>query len=224
MNVLIFGATGMVGQGVLRECLLDQDVARVATIGRSAGQNKTGLHSSKHQELVHPNLWDYSAIASNLSNVDACFFCLGVASTGMKESEYERVTYGITVAAAATLARLNPKMTFIFVSGAGADSSEKGRLMWARVKGKTENAILNLPFQGYVFRPAAIEPSHGEQSRTPSYRIFYTLGKPFFPWLRRMFPAYFTSTEQIGRAMLSIAKHGTSKRILEIEDINKLMA
>ena len=213
----------MVGQGVLRECLLDPEVQHVLTIGRSAGHNKTGIDSPKLHELVHPYLWDYSTIESSLSNLDACFFCLGVASTGMTEADYEHVTYGITAAAAETLARLNPKITFIFVSGSGADSSEKGRVMWARIKGKAENAILRMPFKGYVFRPAAIEPSHGEQSRTTSYRIFYALGKPILPLLRRMFPSYFTSTEQIGRAMLSIAKHGTPKRILESKDINEVV-
>ena len=222
MNILILGATGMVGQGVLRECLLDPEVHHVLTIGRSAGHNKTGINSPKLDELVHPNLWDYSTIESSLSNLDACFFCLGVTSAGMTEADYGRVTHGITIAAAETLARLHPKITFIFVSGTGADSSEKGRVMWARIKGKTENAILRMPFQGYVFRPAAIEPCHGEQSRTKSYRIFYALGKPIFPFLRRMFPGYVTSTEQIGRAMLSIAKHGTSKRILESKDINQV--
>lgn len=223
MNILIFGATGMVGQGVLRQCLLDPEVQQVLTIGRSAGQNRTGIDSPKLHELVHPNLWDYSTIESSLLNFDACFFCLGVTSTGMTEAEYARVTLGIPVAAAETLARLNPKMTFIFVSAVGADGSEKGKLMWARVKGKAENSILQLPFHGYVFRPAAIQPSHGEQSRTTSYRILYTLTKPILPLLRKIIPAYVTSTEQIGRAMLSVAKRRISRRILESKDINEVV-
>ena len=223
MNILIFGATGMVGQGVLRQCLLDPEVQQVLTIGRSAGQNRTGIDSPKLHELVHPNLWDYSTIESSLLNFDACFFCLGVTSTGMTEAEYARVTLGIPVAAAETLARLNPKMTFIFVSAVGADGSEKGKLMWARVKGKAENSILQLPFRGYVFRPAAIQPSHGEQSRTTSYRILYTLTKPILPLLRKIIPAYVTSTEQIGRAMLSVAKRRISRRILESKDINEVV-
>ncbi len=223
MNILIFGATGMVGQGVLRQCLLDPEVQQVLTIGRSAGQNRTGIDSPKLHELVHPNLWDYSTIESSLLNFDACFFCLGVTSTGMTEAGYARVTLGIPVAAAETLARLNPKMTFIFVSAVGADGSEKGKLMWARVKGKAENSILQLPFHGYVFRPAAIQPSHGEQSRTTSYRILYTLTKPILPLLRKIIPAYVTSTEQIGRAMLSVAKRRISKRILESKDINEVV-
>ena len=213
----------MVGQGVLRQCLLDPEVQQVLTIGRSAGQNRTGIDSPKLHELVHPNLWDYSTIESSLLNFDACFFCLGVTSTGMTEAEYARVTLGIPVAAAETLARLNPKMTFIFVSAVGADGSEKGKLMWARVKGKAENSILQLPFHGYVFRPAAIQPSHGEQSRTTSYRILYTLTKPILPLLRKIIPAYVTSTEQIGRAMLSVAKRRISRRILESKDINEVV-
>ena len=213
----------MVGQGVLRQCLLDPEVQQVLTIGRSAGQNRTGIDSPKLHELVHPNLWDYSTIESSLLNFDACFFCLGVTSTGMTEAEYARVTLGIPVAAAETLARLNPKMTFIFVSAVGADGSEKGKLMWARVKGKAENSILQLPFRGYVFRPAAIQPSHGEQSRTTSYRILYTLTKPILPLLRKIIPAYVTSTEQIGRAMLSVAKRRISRRILESKDINEVV-
>ena len=223
MNILIFGATSLVGQGVLRECLLDPEVQQVLTIGRSAGQNRTGIDSPKLHELVHPNLWDYSTIETSLSNIHACFFCLGVTSTGMTEPEYERVTCGIPVAAAETLARLNPKMTLIFVSAVGAGRSEKGRVMWARTRGKAENAILRLPFRGYVFRPATIEPSRGEQSRTTSYRILYTMTKLILPLLRKMFPGLVTNTEQIGRAMLSIAKRRISKRILESKDINKVI-
>jgi len=140
MSVLLFGATGMVGQGVLRECLLDPEVQRVVTIGRAA----TGAQHLKLRQIVHPDLWHYAEIESGLSGFDACFFCLGVSSAGMKAEEYARITYGITMAAAETLSRLNPQMTFIYVSGAGTDSTEKGRTMWARVKGKTENALLPL--------------------------------------------------------------------------------
>lgn len=143
MKVLLFGATGMVGQGVLRECLLDPEVDAVETIGRSA----TGVKNPKLREIVHPNLFDYSAIEADLRGFDACFFCLGVSSAGMPEAEYERLTYDLTMAAAKTLCRLNPAMTFIYVSGAGTDSTEKGRVAWARVKGRTENAILRLPFK-----------------------------------------------------------------------------
>jgi uncharacterized protein YbjT (DUF2867 family) len=220
MNVLIFGATGMVGQGVLRECLLDPDVQLVQAIGRSA----TGLEHAKLRDIVHPDMTSYARLDVQLSGCDACFFCLGVSSSGMKEDEYERVTYGITMAAAEALSRLNPLMTFIYVSGAGTDSSEHGRIMWARVKGRTENALLRLPFKAaYMFRPGVIEPLHGVRSKTPAYRIVYALVGPLLPLLRRAFPNSILTTEQIGLAMLSVAKHGAQKRILESKDIRAVL-
>jgi uncharacterized protein YbjT (DUF2867 family) len=158
MKVIIFGATGMVGQGVLRECLLDPDVQRVLSIGRSA----TGQRHEKLRELIRADLLDYSAIENELRGYDACFFCLGITSLGLSEEQYRRVTYDITMAAAKALARLNPDMTFIYVTGVGTDSTEHGRTMWARVKGETENAFLRLPFRAaYMFRPAAIQPLYG---------------------------------------------------------------
>jgi uncharacterized protein YbjT (DUF2867 family) len=220
MNVLIFGATGMVGQGVLRECLLDPDVQLVQTIGRSA----TGLEHAKLREIVHQDMTSYASLDVQLFGCDACLFCLGVSSSGMKENEYERVTYGITMAAAEALSRLNPQMTFIYVSGAGTDSSEHGRIMWARVKGRTENALLRLPFKAaYMFRPGVIEPLHGVRSKTPAYRTIYALVGPLLPLLRRAFPNSILTTEQIGLAMLSVAKHGAQKRILESKDIRAVL-
>jgi uncharacterized protein YbjT (DUF2867 family) len=220
MNVLIFGATGMVGQGVLRECLLDPDVHLVQTIGRSA----TGLEHAKLREIAHQNMTSYASLDDQLSGFDACFFCLGISSSGMKEAEYDHVTYDIALAAAETLSRLNPQMTFIYVSGAGTDSSEHGRIMWARVKGRTENALLRLPFKAaYMFRPGFIEPLHGIRSKTPAYRITYLLTAPFIPLLRRVFPNFILTTEQIGLAMLSVAKHGAPKRILESKDIRAIV-
>src|ERR1700691_3872295 len=181
MNVLIFGATGMVGQGALRECLLDPGVQLVKTVGRTA----TGVQNPKLQEVAQRDLWNYSSIEIELSGFDACFFCLGVSAAGMKEAEYERVTYGITMAAAEVLSRLDPQMTFVYVSGAGTDSSEHGRTMWARVKGKTENALLRLPFKAaYMFRPGFIQPLDGIRSKTTVYRVFYIVAKPMLPMLR----------------------------------------
>ena len=210
----------MIGQGVLRECLLDADVTRVLTIGRTA----TGVQHGKLQEIAHPHLWNYAAIEDRLRGFDACFFCLGVTSAGMSEADYTRVTYGITIAAAETLCQLNPSMTFVFVSGAGADSSEQGRLMWARVKGKTENAIIRLPFKAsYVFRPGVVQPMHGERSRTAAYRILYTITKPLVPLIRRLWPNQILTTEQFGRAMLFVVRHGAPKRVLESADINALV-
>jgi uncharacterized protein YbjT (DUF2867 family) len=218
MKILMFGATGMVGQGVLRECLLDPDIDAVEMVGRSG----TGIKDAKLREIVRPNLMDYADIETELRGFDACFFCLGVTAAGMSEADYERVTYGITLAAAKTLARLNPGMTLIYVSGAGTDSTEKGRVMWARVKGKTENALLRLPFKAaYMFRPGAIEAAHGERSKTAAYRVAYTLVKPLLPLLRRLFPDSILTTEEIGRAMINVAKWGAPKRILEVSDIRE---
>ncbi len=216
MRVLIFGATGMVGQGVMRECMLDADVAAVTTVGRSA----TGTPDPKLSEIVKPDLFHYSNIESELTNYDACFFCLGVSSAGMSEEQYEKMTYTLTLAAAETLARLNPGMTFVYVSGAGTDSTEKGRTMWARVKGKTENALLRLPFKAaYMFRPGVIQPAHGERSKTAAYRIGYIVMKPVIPLLLRLFPRHVLTTEQIGRAMIYVARQGAPKNILETWDI-----
>jgi uncharacterized protein YbjT (DUF2867 family) len=217
MNVVLFGATGMVGQGVLRECLLDPEVTAVLSIVRKA----TGRAHPKLREIAHGDFWNFDGIAPALTGFDACFFCLGVSSNGMTEADYERVTYGITVAAAGMLCRLNPRMTFVFVSGAGADSSENGKLMWARVKGKTENALLKMPFGAvHVFRPGFIQPLHGIQSRTPVYRLLYAALKPVFPLLKRAFPDHVLTTEQIGRAMLAVAKKGAPKRILGTREIH----
>ncbi|MGD0499257.1 MAG: epimerase [Bryobacteraceae bacterium] len=216
MKVLIFGATGMIGQGVLRECLLDPAIHAVQIIGRSP----TGLNHPKLRDIVLPDLFHYAAIESDLHGFDACFFCLGVSAAGMSEPQYERVTYGIALAAAEALLPLNPAMTFIYVSGAGTDSTEKGRVMWARVKGKTENAILRLGFQAaYIFRPAVIQPVHGERSKTPAYRIAYSLMRPVLPVFRRVFPRYIVTTEEIGRAMINVAKRGAPKATLESADI-----
>lgn len=206
----------MVGQGVLRECLLDPDVHVIKTVGRTA----TGVVDSKLEEIVHPDLWNYSAIETGLTDFDACFFCLGVSSAGMSEADYDRITYGITIAAAETLSRLNPRMTFVFVSGAGTDSSEKGKTMWARVKGKTENALIRTPFKAvYLFRPGMIQPLHGIRSKTPVYRWIYNILGPIVPLLRRIFPHQITTTEEMGRAMLAVAKQGAPKTILESADI-----
>lgn len=219
MNVIVFGATGMVGQGVLRECLLDPDVHAVLSIGRSA----TGQAHAKLRAIVHRDLTDFSSIEPSLSGFDACFFCLGVASAGMNEADYRRVTFDITLAAARTLARLNPGMTFIYVSGAGADTSERGRIMWARVRGETENAVLRLPFKAAaVFRPAGIIPLHGITSRTPLYRAAYTLTRPLWPLLQRAFPQFVTTTEHLGRAMLHVVRQGVPKPILEARDISAI--
>jgi uncharacterized protein YbjT (DUF2867 family) len=218
MRVLLFGASGMVGLGVLRECLLNPGVDAVVTVGRTA----TGQRDPKLREIEHANLFDLSPIESELSGFDACFFCLGVSSARMSEEDYTRLTYDLTAGVATLLARLNPQMTFVYVSGAGTDSTEHGRSMWARVKGRTENALLALPFKAaYMFRPALIQPLHGIRSKTKSYRLFYTLAKPLLPLVRRLFPSLVTTTEQIGRAMLAVAQRGAAKKLLETREINR---
>ncbi len=219
MNIIVFGATGMVGQGVLRECLLDSGVQGVKTIGRTATQ----VQHPKLREIVHKDLWNFSAIEADLSGSDACFFCLGVASTGMKDADYEHITYGITMAAAQTLCRLNSQMTFVYVYGAGSDSSEQGKSMWARVRGKTENALSRLPFRAAcIFRLGVIQPLHGAKSKTAAYRLFYAAMKPLLPILRWLIPNFILTTEQIGRAMLAVARNGAPKRILESKDLRAL--
>lgn len=219
MNVFLFGATGMVGQSVLRECLLDPDVNKVISIVRTP----TTPTNAKLQELVLPDFTNYSAVEAELTGLDACFFCLGVASSGMSEADYTRITHDFTLTAATTLAKLNPSMTFVYVSGSGTDSTERGRIMWARVKGRTENDILKLPFKAaYMFRIGFIQPLHGIVSKTKSYRIFYQVLTPVLPLLRSLFPRQILTTEQVGQAMLLVAKNGFPKPVLESRDISSL--
>jgi uncharacterized protein YbjT (DUF2867 family) len=219
MKVILFGATGMVGQGCLRECLLDTGVASVLAVGRSP----TGQRHAKLREIVHDNFLDFSAIESELAGYDACFFCLGVSSVGMDEERYRHLTYDITLAAARTLAKLNPQMVFIYVTGAGTDRTEQGRVMWARIKGKTENDLLKLPFKAaYMFRPAGIQPLHGIRSKTGWVQALYVVAAPLLSLLRRVAPKYMTTSEQVGRAMIKVARDGYPRPVLESEDINRV--
>jgi len=219
LQVLIFGATGMIGQGVLREALRDPRVSHVVTVGRSA----TGQRDPKLHEIVHPDLLNLSSIAPQFDSIDACFYCLGVSSAGMNEADYRRVTVAMPLAAANTLVARNPGMTFIYVSGTGADSSGRSRIMWARVKGEAENSLMALPFKAvYVFRPGFVQPLHGIRSKTPLYNAIYRVVAPLYPVLKAIAPSLVTTTEQIGRAMISAADSGAPKRILENADINRL--
>ena len=218
MNVLVFGATGMVGQGVLRECLNDPGVRAVMAVGRSA----SGQRHQKLRDLVTPDLMDLSTLESQLRGFDACFFSLGVSALGMTEEKYSKVTYDLTLYVARMLGHLNPGITFIYVSGKGTDSTERGRVMWARVKGKTENALLALPFRTYMFRPGVIIPLHGIRSRTGWYNTLYAIAKPLFPILRRFSPGSVTTTEQVGKAMIAVARGDPTKRVLETPDINSV--
>jgi uncharacterized protein YbjT (DUF2867 family) len=219
MNVVIFGATGMVGQGTLRACLADPGVKGALAVGRTP----TGRLHPKLCELVRVDLFNYAGAESELTGYDACFFCLGVMSSGMDEASYTKLTYDLTMAAATVLARLNPAMTFVYVSGAGTDSSEKGRVMWARVKGRTENALQRLPFKAvYLFRPGIILPLDGIQSKTPAYRTFYKWAAPLISLVRAVVPQWVLTTDSIGRAMIAAAHGGASKAVLEVRDIYEL--
>ncbi len=209
----------MVGQGVLRECLHSREGESILSIGRRAAAQP----HSKLREIVHRDFTDFSAVEGELSGYDACFFCLGVSSIGMKEAAYRRVTYDFALSAARTLARLNPNMTFVYVSGAGTDSTGRGATMWARVKGQTENAIFELPFKAaYAFRPAYIQPLNGIVAKTAWLRALYAIAGPLYPVWKALFPKYVTTTAQVGRAMLHVATEGAPKRVLENRDINEI--
>jgi uncharacterized protein YbjT (DUF2867 family) len=218
MEVILFGGSGMVGQGVLCECLLDPDITSVLAIGRSP----LGRQHEKLREIVRQDPFKYTPIEDQLRGFDTCFFCLGVSAAGMTETDYRHITYDLTMDAAQTLAKLNPNMTFIYVSGAGTDTTESGRTMWARVKGQTENALLRLPFKAaYMLRPGYIQPLHGIKSRTNWYRALYAIVSPIYPLLQALFPKYVITTEQLGRAMIQVAKRGAPKQVLEVEDIHR---
>ncbi len=218
MKVILFGATGMIGTGTLIECLDEPRVEQVLSIGRTA----TGRDHPKLREVVRDDMWRLDDLERDLSGFDACFFCLGVSSAGMSEAEYHRITHDLTLAVAELLARINPGMTFCYVSGEGADSSERGRTMWARVKGKIENRLFELPLQVYIFRPGYIQPVKGARSKTKLYQLFYALFSPVYPLLKRLMRERVTTTEEVGRAMIAVAMEPPGRRILENPDINGL--
>jgi len=211
----------MIGSGVLLECLDHPDVESALVVGR----NSCELAHEKLQEVIHQDFFDYSGVEDALRGHDACLFCLGVSSFRMSEAHYHRLTYELTMKAAETLARLNPEMTFCYVSGAGTDSTESGRVMWARVKGKTENQLLRTPFKAvYLFRPAYIQPLKGIRSKTRIYQAFYATLGPLYPAWKKLFPRYVTNTETLGLAMIHVASHGYPHPVLENRDINSLGA
>ncbi|MGC4770874.1 NAD-dependent epimerase/dehydratase family protein [Micromonospora sp. DT44] len=210
MRVVIFGATGMVGQGVLRECLLAEDVREVLTIGR----RPTGQREEKLRELTVTDVGDLESVRAELTGVDACFYCLGVSSLGLDEAAYTRISFDYPIAAARLFAEVSPQVTFVYVSGVGTDPTGQGRVMWARVKGRTENAVMELLPNGYAARPGFIQPTYGAVSRTRPYRIGYAVTRPLFPVLRRLLPNQVTTTDGIGRAMLRVAREGSPTRVL----------
>lgn len=221
MRVALFGASGMVGQGVLRACLQDGEVEEVVLVVRTPLE----AEHPKVREVVHTDFTDFGAVQGELEGLDACFFCLGVSSAGRDEEEYTRITYDFTLAAARAVSVNNPELTFTYVSGEGTDSTESGRSMWARVKGRTENALLAMPFHAYLFRPGYIQPRNGAVSRTSGYRLMYRLTSWLYPVLRRLAPEYVTTTEHLGRAMIAVvALKGDGPSVLHSPEINRLGA
>ena len=216
MKVVLFGATGMVGQGVLRECLLDGGVELVLSVSR----RPTGREHPKLHEVIRPDLFDFDTAGVEGKSPDACFFCLGVSSAGMSEAGYTRLTYDLTLGWARALAAINPAMTFVYVSGAGTG----GRAMWARVKKRTEDALLALFPSAYMIRLSLLRPMHGELSRTRWTRIAYAVFGPVFPIIASLAPGAVVTTEELGRAMIRLARHGPSKRVLEPRDLRALAA
>lgn len=219
MKVVVFGATGMVGQGVLRQCLLDDRVESVLVVGRTA----LGRRHPKLREVNHGDFTDFSAIGEELTGLDACFWCLGISAAGKSEAEYRRVTYDYTLAAARELAARNPGLTFTYVSGEGTDGTGRARSTWARVKGRTENALLAMDLYAYMFRPNYIHPVHGERSKTPLYRAAYAAVSWLYPVLRRVAPGQVTTTEHLGQAMIAVVGlRGGGERVLRSREINRL--
>ena len=216
MKVILFGATGMVGQGVLRECLRDDGVETVLAVGRRS----SGHTQPKLRELIRKDMFDFGAAGADLQGYDACFFCLGVSSAGMSEAAYTRLTYDLTLGWAQALARANPGMTFLYVSGAGTG----GKAMWAQVKKRTEDALLALFPSAYMVRLGALRPMHGEVPRTRWTRIAYAVLRPLFPLVQAIAPGAVISTEELGRAMIRAAGQGASKRVLEVRDLRALGA
>jgi uncharacterized protein YbjT (DUF2867 family) len=212
VRAIITGATGMVGEGVLHECLVSDDVEQVLVINRKP----CGIIHPKLKEIIHPNFYDLSAIESQLQNYNACFFCLGVTSVGKKEPENTKLTYDLTTHVADTLVKLNTGMTFCYVSGGGTDSTEKGKVMWARVKGKTENHLLALPFKAaYMFRPGYIQPTEGLEN---TLRLYTYIGW-MYPLLKKIFPSQVCTLKELGLAMIHTVTKGYSNHILHSKDI-----
>ena len=217
MKVIITGATGMVGEGVLHECLHHSEVESVLIINRRSYE----LEHPKLKEIIHADFSDFSSIENELKGYDAAFLCMGVSSVGMNEEKYRHLTYDLTLALATPLAKLNPDMTLIYVSGAGTDSTEKGRSMWARVKGKTENDLLKMPFKdAYAFRPGGITPTKGLKNTYTILRVM----NPILPVFRFLFPKLVCSLREVGLAMINVTLKGYDKKVIEVPDIVKLAA
>lgn len=219
IKAIIFGSTGMLGQAVLLECIENNEVESILVINRQSCHIK----HPKLAEIIQPDLFDLSGLTNKLKGYNTCFFCLGVSSAGLSENEYHKITYELTLHVATTLLDLKKDITFCYISGAGTDSSEKGRIMWARMKGKTENALLSMPFKkAYMFRPAFIQPMKGIRSKTKSYQVLYSIFKPFY-FILKHFDSIVTNTTIFGKSMILAVLNGYEKNILENKDINKIV-
>jgi len=216
MKALLFGATGMVGQAVLRECLQDDGVEAVLAVGRSA----TGRTHPKLRELIRPDMFDVAVPADTLRGYDACFFCLGVSSAGMSEADYTHLTYDLTMAWARALARVTPSLAFFYVSGAGTG----GKAMWAQVKGRTESELLTLFPAAHMVRLAALLPVHGEAPRGRWARLGYAVFRPLLPLVRVLAPGWVVTTEELGRALIRVAREKIDQRVLESRDLRAIGA
>jgi hypothetical protein len=215
IRAIVTGATGMVGEGVLFECLENPDVEAVLVINR----RPLGMDHPKLKEIVHKDFYDLTPIQDDLKGYNACYFCLGISSIGMKEPEYRRITYDLTMHVAEVLSRQNPGMTFCYVSGASTDSTEKGGIMWARVKGKTENDLRKLPFnQVFAFRPGLLKATEGQKNLLSWYKYLGWL----YPVIKAIYPNGASTLTQLGRAMINVTKYGYDKNIVEVKDINLL--
>lgn len=219
MKIILTGSTGMVGKGVLLECLDDKRVQQVVAINR----NPLSIQHPKLKEIIHPDFFDFTDLEAEFAHADACFHCMGVSSAGMNEADYHKLTYNISLALAKSCHKENPNMVFTYVSGTGTDSSEKGRVMWARVKGKTENDIIKLGFKkAYMFRPGVIQPKRGIVSSTPLYRAFYKWFGWIIPIMKAISKDSVTTTEAVGKAMINAVDHNNCAVLLHNADINKL--
>ncbi|MGW7043204.1 NAD-dependent epimerase/dehydratase family protein [Streptomyces avermitilis] len=221
MRIIVFGASGMVGHGALRACLLDETVTEVLAVVRRPLPTK----HPKLRQIVHTDFENYTAAQEQFTDLDACFFCLGVSAAGRGEEAYTRVTHGYTLAAARALHTASPDLTFIYVSGQGTDPTGRSRQMWARVKGRTENDLLAMPIKAYMFRPGYIQPVAGASSRTPLYRALYRITARLYPLLRRAFPRHVTTTDAVGQAMLAVTRlDGAGPHVWRNPAINRLAA
>ena len=214
IKAIITGATGMVGEAVLLECLINSDVEQVLVINRKPG----GVSHPKLREIIHADFFNLASVEQQLTGYDACFFCLGVSSVGMDAAQYKRVTYDLTLSVGQVLAKADPEMTFCYVTGKGTDSSEQGRIAWARVKGATENALMRLFKRAYMFRPAMMKASPGQKNLNPYYKYLAWI----YPIGRALSPAHFCTLQEVGRAMINAASKGYPKQILEVKDIVEL--